>query len=257
MIDFYGCATPNCRKVAITLQELNERAVLHRVDIEHGEQLATNFRTLNPNAKVPVIVDHAAESSKPLVVWESGAVLMYLADKHGQLGGTGAAGRAAVGQWLMWQVSALGPTAGHLAYFGRRSPRRLPLAIERFSLELHRLWGVLDGQLRQHRFVAGDDCSIADIAIYPWWVALSEVPVVTRRSAVADRWLPALLNLKRTPAKAYRNIEGWAESLAQRPAVRTGMAAFESDVDGALFATDVPIGESRSQLGDASLNPRA
>ncbi len=257
MIDFYGCRTPNCLKVAIALLEVQEPFVLRLVDIERGEQHAPAFKALNPNSKVPVIVDRRDTGSSPLVVWESGAILLYLAEKHARLYGASHTERAATAQWLMWQMSALGPTAGQLAYFGRRSPRRLPLAIERFSLELHRLWAVLDTHLREHRFVAGETLSVADIAIFPWWVALREVPLVARRSAWADRWLPAVLNLRRTPSAPYRRIEAWAESLQGRPAVQQAMTVFDDGAGSARFATAVPIGQQAGQLGDASAVSRA
>ncbi|MFN7693181.1 MAG: glutathione S-transferase family protein [Burkholderiales bacterium] len=256
MIDFYGGATPNSRKVAIALLEFGERATLHHVDIECGDQFKPHFQGLNPNGKQPVIVDHGVANGSgggtraPVIVWESGAILQYLADKHARLAGDGLAGRAAVNQWLMWQMSAIGPAGGQMAYFGRRCPRKLPLALERFSLELQRLWSVLETHLKDHRFVAGTDYSIADIAIYPWWVALREVPGVPRRTGRGQALRPALLNLRRARAPVRPHIEAWAESMRQRQAVRLGMTVFEDSLllRDPAFATD-------RQLGDAAAVP--
>jgi GSH-dependent disulfide-bond oxidoreductase len=225
MIDLYGGATPNSRKVAIALHEMGEPFTAHHVDIERGAQHASDFLMLNPNAKQPVIVDRGVTGG-PLVVWESGAILLYLADKHNRLNGDSIPERAAVWQWLMWQMSAVGPTGGQISFFGRRCPRKLPIAIERFTLELHRLWSVLDGQLAERPFVAGP-YSVADIALYPWWVALREVPVVRRRTVLAERWLPGILNLVRSKAPAYPNVQAWAQRMSSLPAVQSGMRCFE------------------------------
>ena len=255
MIELHGGATPNSRKVAIALLEFGERVALHHVDIEGGEQFSPRFLRLNPNGKQPVIVDSDVSTDEPLVIWESGAILQYLADKHGRLGGCGVAGRAAVAQWLMWQMSAVGPTGGQMAYFGRRCPSKVPIAIERFSLELQRLWAVLDAQLACQRFVAGNEYTIADIAVFPWWIALRDVPVVRRRVVRGQAWLPAILNLCRSRAPVYRHIEAWAEGLAGRAAVQAGMKVFEESMLPALdsLETGVPNCRPQRHLGDLSV----
>ena len=225
MIHFHGGPTPNGQKVAILLEELGAPHVRHFVNTHLGDQHSPAFMAINPNARQPAIVD--AAETPPLVVWESGAILVHLAEQHGRFLPADRAERAEAMKWLMWQMSALGPTGGQMAYFGRQCDVKLPLAIERFALELHRQLLLLDTVLAQRAYVAGD-YGIADIAIYPWWLALRQVPVVQRRFRRAH-WLPWFVNLVRSDAPAYRHIHDWAERVAARPAVVRGMAAFTAD----------------------------
>lgn len=224
LIDLYGGPTPNARKVAIMLEELGTPYSVRPVDNERGEHLTPDFLKINPNGKQPVIIDHGDGQAPPLVIWESGAILFYLAEKHGRFMRTGLAARAEVMKWLMWQMSALGPTGGQMAYFGKHCETKLPLAIERFALELHRQLHVLDTTLSQQPFVA-EQYSIADIAIYPWWEALRHVPVVRRRFR-KPHWLPWFVNLVRHETPTYAHIDAWARRMAARPAVADGMRAF-------------------------------
>lgn len=224
MIHFYGTVTPNVQKVAILLEELGLPHVRHRVDTEHGMQREPEFLAINPNGKVPAITERGGDALPALMLWESGAILCHLAEREGRFLPSEASARAAVMQWLMWQVSALGPTGGQLAYFGRHCPVKLPIVIERFGQELHRQLAVLDHALAERDFIAG--CySIADMAIYPWWLAVCNVPVLSRRFSRA-RGLPWFLNLVRRQAPAYPHLHAWGQRMGARPAVKRGMAAF-------------------------------
>ncbi len=224
MIELYGGPTPNARKVAILLEELGALYTRRVVDLQRNEQSQPAFLTINPNGKQPALIDRGDGKAPPLVLWESGAILFYLAEKHGRFMPVELAPRAEVMKWLMWQMSALGPTGGQMSYFGRHCEVKLPLAIERFALELHRQLRVLDAALAERPWVAGP-YSIADIAIYPWYEALRKVPVVRRRFKRAH-WLPWFANLVRRDAPPYPHLAAWAERMAERPAVHDGMRAF-------------------------------
>jgi GST-like protein len=222
VIHFHGGPTPNAQKVAILLEELGAPYTSHLVDTARGDQRQPAFLAINPNGKLPAIVDHG--QTPPLALGESGAILCYLAERHGRFMPADPAGRAVAMQWLMWQMSALGPTGGQMSYFGRHCEVKLPLVLERFALELHRQLQVLNTALGQREYVAGA-YSIADMAIYPWWVAVRQVPVLHRRFRRAH-WLPWFANLVRSDAPQYAHIEAWASRVAARPAVARGMAAF-------------------------------
>ncbi len=198
MIDLYTFTTPNGRKPAILLEEVGLPYDLHRVDIRQGEQFSPEFIALNPNSKIPVIVDREAG----ITVFESGAILIYLAEKSGQFLPQATAPRLAVLQWLMFQMGNVGPLFGQLSHFRRAAPEPLPYAIQRYETETLRLFGVMDRQLAQQEFLAGD-YSIADIATYPW-VAVYEHLGVTLAQ--------------------HPHLERWVETLKARPAVQRGMA---------------------------------
>ncbi len=199
LIDLYTWSTPNGRKVSIALEEMGLPYAVHAVELKSGAQKRPEFLALNPNGRIPAIVDRAHDD---FVVFESGAILIYLAEQTGQLLPRDAKGRSRVLQWLMWQMGGLGPMHGQANVFVRYFPEKIPSVIERYQTETRRLLGVMDGQLAQHEFLAGD-YSIADIACWPWiaqveWAALS---------------LDGLPNLRR-----------WFDALAQRPAVQRGAA---------------------------------
>ena len=171
MIDLYFSPTPNGLKVRLYLEEAAIPYRIVPVRLSAGEQFAPAFVAISPNAKIPVIVDHApVEGAKPAAVFESGAILLYLAEKTGRLLPADGRARLDAMQWLFWQVSALGPMAGQAGYYRVYAPKRVPDAIERYTRELRRLYGVLDRRLEGRPFVAGDACSIADVACYPWIV---------------------------------------------------------------------------------------
>ena len=165
MIDVYAFATPNSIKVPIALEEMGLDYTLHPIDIRTGGQKEPEFLALNPNAKVPVLVDHDAG---PLVLSESAAILIYLAEKTGKLLPASGTPRARVFEQLFFHGTAMGPAFGNAAHFLKFAPERIPYAIARFSTEANRVMGVLDALLAEQKFVAGDDLSIADIADFGW-----------------------------------------------------------------------------------------
>lgn len=182
MIDLYTWSTPNGRKVSILLEELALPYTVHPIDIGKDEQFAPGFLKIAPNNKIPAIVDHETG----VTLFESGAIMMYLADKTGQFLPKTGSERYAVLQWLMWQMGGFGPQLGQAHHFLKYNPGKSAYAEERFGAETKRLYGVLDRQLAKGQFVAGA-YSIADMAIWPWatrydWqqVELSDFPNVKR-----------------------------------------------------------------------------
>lgn len=170
MIDLYYWPTPNGLKIKLFLEEtaLPYRAV--PIDIGKGEQFGPEFLAISPNNRIPAIVDHEpAGGGAPLSLFESGAILLYLAEKTGRFLPKDVRGRALTLQWLFWQVGGLGPMAGQNGHFSRYAPEKIPYAIERYVKETNRLYGVLDGHLAGREYIAGD-YSIADMACYPWIV---------------------------------------------------------------------------------------
>ena len=206
MIDLYYWPTPNGWKISIMLEECGLDWRLCPVNIGKGEQFAPDFLAISPNNRMPAIVDHApADGAGPLSVFESGAILQYLADKTGLFGSTELRERTAINQWLMWQMGSLGPMAGQNGHFLLYAPEKIPYAIDRYSKEVDRLYGVLDLQLeRTGAFVAGASYSIADMAIFPW--------IRIHKAQQMD--------LARFP-----HIRRWHDTLWLRPAVQRGLQA--------------------------------
>lgn len=169
MIDLYYWTTPNGHKITLFLEEAGLDYRLHPVNIGRGEQFSPEFLEIAPNNRIPAIVDrNPADGGQPLALFESGAILEYLADKSGRfLPGSGRE-RYVVLQWLYWQMGGLGPMAGQNHHFRNYAPERIDYAIERYAKETARLYGVLDRRLEDHEFVGGDAYSIADMAIWPW-----------------------------------------------------------------------------------------
>ncbi|MGI3899334.1 MAG: glutathione S-transferase family protein [Janthinobacterium lividum] len=194
MLDVYAFATPNSIKVPIALEELGLAYRLHGINVRKGEQKAPDFLALNPNGKVPVLVDADADGGR-LVLTESAAILVHLAEKTGRLLPAGGEARARVFEQLFFHASGLGPAFGQAGFFQRQAAEPQPLAIQRFSAEAERTLGVLDGVLAERPFVAGDAFTIADIAHFGWlWrhefagVSFDEVPHVARwYDAMASR----------------------------------------------------------------------
>jgi len=198
MIELHTAATPNGHKVSIALEELGLPYTVHAVDLAALEQKTPEFLRLNPNGRIPVIVDREAGD---FVVFESGAILVYLAEKTGRLMPASPKGRSLVMQWLMFQMGGIGPMMGQANVFHRYLPEKIPLAIERYQNEVRRLFGVLDGRLAGREYLAGD-YSIADIANWAW--------VRTHNwSGVSLEGLP--------------NLERWVTQLAARPACQRGI----------------------------------
>ncbi len=169
-LQLYSLPTPNGVKVSIMLEETGLPYEAHRVDFEHHEQLSGEFLSLNPNGKIPAILDPYGPGGKPLTLFESGAILIYLAEKTGQLLPVEPAARYRVLQWLMFQMGGIGPMFGQLGFFHRFGGREIEdkRPRDRYVAESRRLLGVLEEQLTDHAWVAGEDYSIADIAIFPW-----------------------------------------------------------------------------------------
>jgi GST-like protein len=198
MIDLYTFTTPNGRKASIMLEEVELPYNVHKIDISKGEQFTPEFVAINPNSKIPAIVDR----DTGMTVFESGAILLYLAEKTGKLLPTNDKERFQVLSWLMLQMGSVGPMFGQLNHFKRFAPEKIPYAIERYEKETLRLYGVLDKQLAEREFICGD-YSIADIATYPW-VASYEFQGLTLDN--------------------HPNLKRWVETIQQRPAVQRGMA---------------------------------
>ncbi|MBL8323525.1 MAG: glutathione S-transferase N-terminal domain-containing protein [Rubrivivax sp.] len=204
MIDLHTAATPNGHKVSVTLEELALPYAVHAVDLANGEQKTEAFRRLNPNGRIPVIVDHAPSGGgAPFTVFESGAILLYLAEKTGRLMPAGAQGRSVVTQWLMFQMAGVGPMMGQANVFFRYLPEKIPLAIDRYRNESRRLFEVLDRRLGEAEWLAGADYSIADIANWCWVRTYKWSGVHIEGLPHLRRWLDAM---KARPA-CQRGIE--------------------------------------------------
>jgi GST-like protein len=212
MLDVYFAATPNGMKIKLFIEELAERGtpLPHRlipVRLSKGEQFRPEFLAISPNSKIPAIVDHApADAGEPLAMFESGAILAYLGDKTCQMLSRDLRVRAQTLQWLHWQMAGLGPMAGQAGWFRVYAPQRDAFAIERYTRETARLYGVLDRHLGGRRFIAGDELSIADIACWPWIVS----------HAGHGQSLDGLPNLAR-----------WFADIGARPATRRAFAGYE------------------------------
>jgi GST-like protein len=169
MIDLYYWTTPNGHKVTMFLEEAGLPYRLHPVDISKGEQFAPEFLAISPNNKIPAIVDHEpADGGKSISVFESGAILLYLAGKTGKFIPGTLRGQVHVLEWLMWQMGGLGPMLGQNHHFQHYAPEKIPYAIDRYVKETNRLYGVLDKRLAGRDFIVGRQYTIADMAAYPW-----------------------------------------------------------------------------------------
>ncbi|VTP65245.1 GST-like protein yfcG [Serratia rubidaea] len=176
MIDLYYAPTPNGHKITLFLEEVGLPYRLHSVNISAGEQFKPDFLAISPNNKIPAIVDQQpVDGGEPIALFESGEILLYLAEKTGKLLSKGLRERAATLQWLFWQVAGFGPMLGQNHHFNHYAPQPVPYAIERYHLETKRLYGVLEAELQKHPYLGGDNYSIADIATYPW-VVFSSAP---------------------------------------------------------------------------------
>ncbi len=200
MIDLYTFTTPNGRKPAILLEELGLPYSIHNIDISKGEQFSPEFIAINPNSKIPAIIDRDSE----IAVFESGAILIYLAEKAGKFLPQEGSDRVRVIEWLMFQMANVGPMFGQLGHFRNAAPEQILYAIARYEKESLRILGVLDRQLADNTYIAGE-YSIADMATYPWVVA-------TTGSYMG-------LSLEEFP-----NVRRWIATMESRSAVQTGMA---------------------------------
>ncbi len=203
MIDLYTWTTPNGRKVSIMLEECGLPYRVHKIDIGKGEQFTPEYLKINPNGKIPAIVDPDGPDRKPISMMESGAILVYLAGKIGRFLPKSARGKYEALQWLMFQMGGVGPMFGQAHHFMRAKKDEVPYGSERYGNEAKRLYGVMDRQLEKKRFLSGGDYTIADIATYPW-VARHE-------------W-------HRVDLGEFPNVKRWYDAIGARPAVARGMA---------------------------------
>jgi len=193
MIEVYYWPTPNGHKITMFLEEAAVPYRLVPVNISTGEQFKPDFLAISPNNRMPAIVDTApADGGATISVFESGAILAYLAEKTGQLLAHDIRGRYATFEWLFWQVGGLGPMAGQNHHFVRYAPEKIPYAIERYLKETNRLYGVLDRRLAKATFVAGETYSIADLAIYPWIVPWQAQQQVLTSFPALKRWFDGI-----------------------------------------------------------------
>jgi GST-like protein len=207
MIDLYSWATPNGHKVHIMLEECGLAYEPHPVDITRGAQHEPAFRAINPNGRIPAIVDRDGPGGRRLAVFESGAILIYLAEKSGRLLPQDGPARYAALQWLMFQMSGIGPMFGQLYHFRADATDRIGYAVDRYTNEARRLYQVLDQRLAESPYLAGDEYSIADIATWPWTHGID------RQGHNPDD---------------YPNVGRWFAAIRARPAVQRGVKLFRA-----------------------------
>jgi len=211
MINHYYWPTPNGHKTAIMLEEVGLDYELYPINILEGEQFDSDFIAISPNNRVPAIVDLDGPQGKPFKVFESGAILMYLAEKSGMLWPCDTAERYEAIQWLMFQMGNVGPMFGQNGYFQGYCPEVVPLAKERYHTISNQLYGVLDTRLASNEYLAGSQYSIADVATFPWT-------------------LPKQQQMHRIDIKKYPNVGRWIDLVAERPAVQRGITSLEGDM---------------------------
>ncbi len=203
MIELYTYPTPNGQKVQIALEELGLPYEVRIVDILRGEQFDEAFLRISPNNKIPAIVDHDGPGGRPLALFESGAILRYLADKTGELWPADPAVAHEAAAWLCFQVGHVGPMLGQLHHFRDYAPERVPYALDRYQREAERLYGVMERRLEGRRYVMGEAFTMVDVAIFPWMR-------LGRRQGIDLDALPA--------------VRAWLDRVAARPAVERGLA---------------------------------
>jgi GST-like protein len=202
MIDVYSWATPNGHKVHIMLEECGLPYRVHGVNIGTGEQFTPEFLAISPNNKIPALVDSDGPDGQPISLFESGAILLYLAGKTGRFLPADVRGKFEVLQWLMFQMGGVGPMLGQTHHFRIYAPEKLPYAIERYTNEAQRLYGVMDTRLARSKYLGGPDYSIADIAVFPWLRSWKNQGI---------DW------------NDYPHLKGWFDEIAARPAVKRGV----------------------------------
>ena len=222
MIELYYWPTPNGHKASIMLEEVGLEYRTVPVDILSGKQFDPAFLAINPNNRVPAIVDLEGPAGEPYPVFESGAILLYLAEKTGKLWPQDLAQRYVVIQWLMFQMGGVGPMFGQNGYFQGYCPEDVPLAKERYHRETKRLYGVLDKRLAGCEYVAGAEYSLADVATYPW--------------TMPKQWA-----LHRIDIDEFPSVKRWNATVAARPAVKRGVA---------LMAEDQKVGDPSEEAYD-------
>lgn len=229
MIDLYSWATPNGHKVHIMLEETGLKYRVHGVNIRTGEQFKPEFLKISPNNRIPAIVDHEGPGGKPLSLFESGAILLYLASKTGRFLPQDMPARWTCMQWLMWQMGGMGPMFGQANHFRRYAVDKIPYAIERYTNEANRLTNILDKRLAEAPYVAGDEYTIADIAIFPWMRGAE-----SRGINMND----------------YPHAKRWFDELNSRPAVQRGCQVLATENAAVPIddkARDVMFGKTQFQ----------
>lgn len=229
MIDVYSWATPNGHKVHIMLEETGLEHRIHGINIRTGDQFKPEFLKVSPNNRIPAIVDHDGPDGKPLSLFESGAILVYLASKSGRLLPADTRGRWTCLQWLMWQMGGVGPMFGQANHFRRYAVEKIPYAIERYTNEANRLTNVLDKRLAESEYVGADEYTIADIAVFPWMRGAE-----SRGIDMAQ----------------YPNVKRWFDAVNGRPAVQRGVQVLaQQNPPTALDdkARDVMFGKTQFQ----------
>ncbi|MCU0730431.1 MAG: glutathione S-transferase N-terminal domain-containing protein [Hyphomonas sp.] len=207
MIELYYWPTPNGHKITMFLEEAGLDYTLHPVNISAGDQFKPEFLAFSPNNRMPAIIDRTpADGGEAISVFESGAILLYLAEKTGRFLPADVRGRKTVTEWLFWQMGGLGPMAGQNHHFGVYAPEKLPYAITRYVNETNRLYGVMDRRLAGRAFLAGDEYSIADMAAYPW-----VVPWKRQQQNLDD----------------FVNLRRWFDDIRERPATQRAYAKGE------------------------------
>jgi GST-like protein len=202
MIDAYSAATPNGHKVHIMLEECGLPHCVHHVDIGKGDQFKPEFLAISPNNKIPAIVDSDGPDGKPISLFESGAILIYLASKVGKFLGKTDRDKYTTLQWLMFQMGGVGPLLGQTHHFRIYAPEKIPYAIDRYTNEAKRLYSVIDRQLSSNEFITGSEYTIADIAIFPWLRSWKNQGI---------DWAD------------YPHAKRWFDTIAARPAVIRGV----------------------------------
>ena len=203
MIDLYTWTTPNGRKVSVMLEECGLAYNVHKVHIGQGDQFKPEFVAINPNSKIPAIVDSDGPDGEPFALFESGAILVYLAGKTGRFLPRSVRGKYEALQWLMFQMGGVGPMFGQAHHFIRAKKDEIPYGTERYVKEAKRLYGVIDKQLGDRPYLAAGEYTIADIATYPW--------------AARHEW-------HRVDLVEFPNVKRWFDTISRRPAVARGMA---------------------------------
>ncbi len=233
MIDLYTCATPNGQKLHILFEETGLDYTEHWIDIGKGEQFTPEFLAISPNNKIPAIVDRDGPGGEPMALFESGAILFYLAKKTGRFLPEDPRKHWDVMQWLFWQIGGFGPMLGQAHHFNAYAPMRpdgpvvLPYAQARYTNEAGRLYGVLDRQLARHEYVAADEYTIADMAIFPWC---------------------RLYKRQEQDINDFPNVKRWFATVGRRPAVERDMGKLEDIVDGwDAESWDVSFGDQQYQ----------
>jgi len=214
MIDLYTWPTPNGHKIHIMLEETGLPYTVHAIDIGAGDQFDPEFLKISPNNKMPAIVDQEGPDGKPLSLFESGAILIYLANKTGQFFPEEPRARYTTLQWLMWQMGSIGPMLGQAHHFLQYAPEDIPYAKARYANEAKRLYGVADKRLAESRYLAGDDYTIADMAAWPWM----------RR--------PERQGVERDD---FPNFKRWFDEIAERPAVQRGVQVLSEHQSSGKF----------------------